>query len=438
MSAVEARAAAGEAPSLSERRRLAALSFISAVLVILTFWMLIPPRFTDTTVTDYLGFYRPVALNIAAGRGVTTADGSLGSLYPPGYPLLLAGLFQIASATGLPQAHLLATMSVVCSGLTIVFVYLIASLVWTPRVALSAPFVAIFYPLNLALTLQPYSEVPALTLLFGGLYCGFSQLLREGIRYGTYLACGLLIGVSALIRPAHIAVLVPLGLVVYALGVPVPRRSKSMACIAMAAGYLIAVAPWELYVYAKTRQLIPLSTNGPPSIVDGLTFAVNPDAAFRTPVTLPDDVRSLQQDILDKRGQLQTASDIASMMAAELTTRPLAVARLYLIKMARSWFATDAGNMERVILPAQCIYLLVALISTSLAARGDRTHRVIAGAIWMLVFYFWLMTTIVLSICRYMIPASMLIALLMPALATTLRARYQNRLDDSSLATTVG
>jgi hypothetical protein len=50
--------------------------------------------------------------------------------------------------------------------------------------------------------------------------------------------------------------------------------------------------------------------------------------------------------------------------------------------------------------------LLIAVVSTALAWRSQSVHRHATIAIWLLVVYFWGMTTLVLSIYRYMVPAA--------------------------------
>jgi hypothetical protein len=87
-----------------------------------------------------------------------------------------------------------------------------------------------------------------------------------------------------------------------------------------------------------------------------------------------------------------------------------------LLKLVRSWYATDAGRLDAIVLLIQIPYLLIAVVSTTLAWRKQTVHRQATIAVWSLVAYFWVMTTLVLSISRYMVPAAALLTLLSPAL----------------------
>ena len=50
--------------------------------------------------SDYVAFYEPVAEGILDGRGLTLPDGSLAIRYPPGFPALLAGVFDSGALLG--------------------------------------------------------------------------------------------------------------------------------------------------------------------------------------------------------------------------------------------------------------------------------------------------------------------------------------------------
>jgi hypothetical protein len=387
---------------------------VAAALTTLVVWSIVRPDFVQNSLDDYLAFYRPVAQSVLDGRGLTTKSGELALRYPPGYPLLIAGVIAVGASVGLSENVAIAGLILVGTALNIGLVYLLASLVWDRWRSLVAAAVALLYPITMWLTLQPYSEVPTLTLLLGGLYCCVSPFAHRRVGYSVCTFGGLLIGCSALVRPANIAVLLPIILLLL-LWTAMAWRFRVLGCVAMVAGYMCVVAPWELYVYQRTHVVIPLSTGGPPSIVDGLTYGVNSWKSYRKAMRLPADVEQLQRDIYDRQAMLVNVGEIGRLIAQEVAKRPVAVLKLYTLKAMRSWYATDVGNSDIIVLGIQVPYLLLAVAGSVVAWRRQHQRDVVI-TVWTLVAYFWVMTTIVLSICRYMVPASVLLALLVPAL----------------------
>src|SRR5215831_16373312 len=83
--------------------------FVTSILVTFVFWMILPDTFRINESSDYISFYEPVGRNILAGRGFTRADGSPALVYPPGYPLLLAGLFGFSHLLNISEETILST-----------------------------------------------------------------------------------------------------------------------------------------------------------------------------------------------------------------------------------------------------------------------------------------------------------------------------------------
>jgi hypothetical protein len=69
------------------------LVFLASILSTFCFWAILPPQLGINENSDYTSFYEPVARNILAGHGLVTSHGIPAVRYPPGYPILLAGIF---------------------------------------------------------------------------------------------------------------------------------------------------------------------------------------------------------------------------------------------------------------------------------------------------------------------------------------------------------
>lgn len=197
-----------------------------------------------------------------------------------------------------------------------------------------------------------------------------------------------------------------------------PRRAAAAALLIV--GNLVAVAPWQTYVYARTGKIVPLCSNGVPAILDGVTFAVN-DKGYRQGLSVPDDVRTLMQEVFSQRAQLQSPRAAASAVAAAARERPQAAAKLLAIKIARSWYGTDSQRWETPLLAVQLVYL-AALVWASWRAwnASIAIRRANAGA-WILVLYFWGMNVVGLTLVRYLAPVMGLLFVTLPALGKTQR-----------------
>src|SRR5687768_9980101 len=101
-------------------------TFLMAVIVTLLFWAILPSSFLQSDPTDYLTYYKPVARNILSGVGFVRPDGALAINNPPGYPILLAGVFSSARIVGLSEDNAHSTFTLLCFGLSSAFVFLLS------------------------------------------------------------------------------------------------------------------------------------------------------------------------------------------------------------------------------------------------------------------------------------------------------------------------
>src|SRR3989442_10604463 len=66
---------------------------LASTLVTVVFWRVLPDTFRVNEQSDYFAAYGPLARNILAGHGFSRGDENPSTVYPPGYPLVLAGIF---------------------------------------------------------------------------------------------------------------------------------------------------------------------------------------------------------------------------------------------------------------------------------------------------------------------------------------------------------
>jgi len=398
----------------AETPKYAILVFFAAMLVSIIFWVTLPPRFEIATSTDFDNYYRPVAMALLNGEGFTFQGLYPAIRYTPGYPLILAGVYGSAQLLGIPEQAALSIFILLGSGLAAALIFRLAAGTWGARPALITAALWITYPFALITFRQANAALSFMVVFYGALLLYWSHIQKQSQSVWAYLACGLLFGIATLIRPVAIWIgLLFCGVLIGVLRkASIPRRLL-LAGLLLTAN-LAAVLPWQVWVTTQTDESALLTTGGVPSIRDGLTFATADKE--RAEIAVPPDVLVLQQSILDQYVDLRTFGDIVSTMWGYIKTEPLAVIELFAIKAARSWYGTDSQQYDRWILIIQIPYLLAIGWGLIAALRHNRPARQLGGIILLIGLYFWGMTTLVLSIVRYMIPAIGLLFILVPAI----------------------
>jgi hypothetical protein len=184
-----------------------------------------------------------------------------------------------------------------------------------------------------------------------------------------------------------------------------------------------------LWAYARTGKVILLSNAGPMGIVDGLTFGVERRTG-RGHLEIPAGVQGIMDGVAERyeRGELGTMSAVVGSIRNEIRRDPRSFAQLMIWKAARAWYATDAIRAtERYAVIVQLSYFALVIPGTYLWWRQSRSARRWIIAAGLIVAYFWAMTTLVLSIVRYMTPVLGLLFLSAAVAADRLLTHLQQR-----------
>ncbi len=383
-----------------------------SIIVTLIFWFILPATYQINENSDYLGLYEPLARNILAGRGFIL-DGMRTGSSPPAYPVLLAGVFGLAHLLNVPESNVLSAFILVCGGLSSICLFLVARSVWGLRAGLVTSLLWISYPVALWLTKQPNSEIAFTPVFYAGFGLFLLALVRKTTSWSVYLIAGLLIGVAMLIRPIAIGTGFVMGALLLVVAHEKPTRLRLLLATMVLAGTLVPVLPWELWLYSTTNKVILISGHGPMSIRDGLTFAAT--GGSRPVGGFSEDVMSLMRDMSNRGDEMQSLGGVIAVIKDEFQSRPLAVAKLLVIKVMRSWYGTDSRRYEVVTMLIQVPYFLLILWGTMTAWKRGGVSRQLSVGIWAIVLYFWGMTVLVVPILRYMTPVMGLLFLLIPA-----------------------
>ena len=378
--------------------------FISSTLVTLLFWIVLPTTFQNTN-SDYIFLYEPVARNILEGRGFMRLDGEPVIACPPGYPLVLAGLFGFSHVLGLPEEAVHAAFNLLSMSLTSAFVFMLARSIWGPFPALISSLMWMTYPFALWLTKLPSSEIPFMVVFYGGFCLFWYVQLRKSHAWPLYFSSGMLMGLAMLIRPIAIGVGFVMGLILWVVRRDTKVSLRLFLSMTILLGNLVTILPWELWAYFTTGKVVALSTNGIGTISNGLTFAIPLDAkSYREGVKVPQDIEILMRDLHARDNEMQSLGGVVTVVKEALQSRPLTVMKLIALKVGRSWYGTDSNRLEALILLIQIPYLALIMWSSMVAwKQGGRAKQLSIG-IGLMVLYFWGMTTISISTLRYMTP----------------------------------
>jgi len=389
--------------------------FLISIIVTFLFWAFVSSGFHTMDATDYLSYYEPVAHNLLNGIGFVRADGTSAIIYPPGYSLLLAGVFAFARVFGSPESLVISGFILLCMGLSSTFVFLISEMIWGAYGGWVSALFFMTYPFVLWLTKQPNSELPFMAVFYASLYLFWLGLKgQKNIGVILFLA-GIFAGAAMLIRAIAIGTGFLLSGLFLALKKDVHLKRRFLLAGVLLLGNFLAILPWQVWVYGQTEQVVLLGTNGVSGIKDGLTFAVE-TKNYRQGIVVPMDVTNLQNEFVAENASLNSLGDIFTTIEKHTREEPVVVLKLVLIKMARSWYGTDSGSLEAIILIIQFFYATLFLTATISIWRCRPEIPGLLLFVWSIVFYFWMMTIAVLSILRYMTPVFGVLSLLAPSI----------------------
>lgn len=358
---------------------------------------------------DYVLFYSPVARHILEGQGIRRAQevGSgdeLATRYPPGFPVLLAGLFGISQATGMSEIVIIWIANIFFTTAGVVALYFLCQMFVPRHIAAGASLLWVIYPLQLWFTQRAHTEVPFVFLFYTSAWLYWSSL--RSLSVWRMFGSGLFLGAAALVRP--IIILLPVLWVgfIYWKKRELGRRCLGL-CTIFLIGYIVVVSPWELHVYRYTHEIIPLATLGIDTIQRGIIYVASPGEAGNR-LLLPVGVTAMIDRVA--QGDYSSFGRIIISLSTEFFSDPISFMLLWFIKTVRAWFATSEKWYEWLTLSIQVAYLVPASIGALLLFR-QRVLRPLLLWAALTIGYFWMMTTLTYPVMRYIIPTMGLIML---------------------------
>jgi hypothetical protein len=350
---------------------------------------------------DYESFYRPVAENLREGQGFSLS-GAPALRYPPGYPTALAGIYAFTDALGLERGTGVTAFSLACMGFAAVALFALTEKVFNIPIAALTTILWITYPLNLFIASSTGSEAFFMVVFYACVLVLFSGLVRGNPTLTTALATGALAGAASLIRPIGVFVGVALAVVLFVVCRSLVLRRRLLLGAAVIFANLLVIAPWLVWSSARAGDIVPLSTAGPASVLDGLTIGADPSEP--RDVDLPMSAREVTERAWHERGALTSTAAIASFLLEQSGQRPVGVISLIGGKALHSFYASESRRLDTLLAFVQLPYVVLIGLGLMKARGAEGPVAIFLVVSVVLSLYFWAMTIAALSIVRYMTP----------------------------------
>jgi len=210
--------------------------------------------------------YLALASSLAEGRGFSYPPADPGQPEPerfgraPVYPLFLAGVLTAAHALGADALVSIRLAQAAVGALGIWLIARLAARVAGIQAGLIAAWMAALHPPLVWTPAYVFSETVYMVLALGHVHATADLLAgRDRARPAPWLWSGLLGGLAALTRPAHLFYLMLLGL-------HLTRRGRLVAAGLLLAGALAAIAPWTARNAREYGRFVLIASEG------GITF----------------------------------------------------------------------------------------------------------------------------------------------------------------------
>ncbi len=374
--------------------------FIVSVLFSILFLLILGdfgPSEHEQPGSDFFARYKPVAESLMQGQGLTK-EGEVLTSSPPGYPIILSGIFLVSDWTGINEIQLIVFFNVIFVALASCLLFLIGEALFSRKMGLIASVLWLSYPFNLWFIKNPHTEVPFILLLYLGIFLYILSIKKMNFFY--IIMGGFAIGASSLIRPNSMLLVLVLAILVF-LFKRLSFKKRLLFAFLLIMANLSILFPWELYVFQDTGEIIPLSTMGSTILVRGLTFTVQEgEGGDRTPIS------SELQEFMEKvRTQdFENKQEMISFAFGEFRKNPSIFFELLWLRITRSWYATSQQWYEGIILAVQIPYLAAALYGLVYAFRKRKEKILSMVLILAVILYFYALTLSTHTILRYMVP----------------------------------
>ena len=274
-----------------------------------------------------MSWYDGVARRLLAGWGYVGFDWAPTAHWPPGYPLLLAGVYAVFG----PSLLAAKLVNAVLATATVVLTHRIGCELGRSRVGLLGALILALFPGDILFSPTILSET-----LFGTLFCAALWLFlrwtnRAAERATAWFAFGLLLGVATLVRGTALVVLPTFTLAWLACGTGI--RRAAWRSVVVAAGLVLALVPWTARNYLRLGYPVLVGTNGVAAIWVGQSaYSASDEILPPSPATAAEGPALRNPELEVHLARTRTREALAWMVAHPdrlVTMAPAKIGRMY-------------------------------------------------------------------------------------------------------------
>ena len=325
------------------------------------------------------------------------------SNYAPGLPLLVGAVFELAGTDSVRTARVILAL---LASLAIPLSFLLGRRLAGDGAGLVGAGLVAFYPTLIGDSGMLLTEPLAGTLLISAVLVLLMARDRSGVWLWT--ASGALFGLTAMVRPEYLGILLAVALVAWLIRRPGSLGRYSTGPVALILGALVVVAPWTARNLFDEGRLIPLSTGGGQTLFAGSflpsdgdpqkvlpeLFERNPGllesprvAAFESPSEVPPEIAF---EVLASKELPGVETDMAltrigrSQYVDALMGQPLELAVFLGNKAHRIWWRGRASLTDH--LPGKLLHWTIAvlgLVGISLLVARRRFEAILIASIFL-------------------------------------------------------
>lgn len=360
----------------------------------------------------YFGDYTGQVNNLIHSRNLVANEKVL-NRYTPGYPLILYSSFIISKILHIKISYSLFLLASLFIAFSTVIIGEIAYLFYKTKIlAVSAGLLYTTHPYVLQGLSKVMSITPFMTFFYFSLLVYFIFITKKYTNFFYPIVIGFLLGISMLIRPIGLFLPIVLSILAFVYVKKLGIYKRLLISLIIILSSIITILPWQIYNYNHGQRIL-LSSDEVASIIDGVSFNNHPR---KNHLKLPADVDSLSR-YLSTSG-VTTRSEFFKIAFQQFVNKPITMVKLILIKAARSWYGAfgQETKKERIKLVIFGLYFILTSIALFKINFKQRAWLIFGMTNLVLIFYFWSMTILVVSMARYMYPVFGLTVIFIPAI----------------------
>lgn len=366
---------------------------IAALVRFVALWL-----FPDIPLDDMAnGAYLGGAHLLLYGNGFS--DSSYPVLGPPLYAIFIA----LCSSLPGNEQMLVKIAQIIIDSLTVAIIYLIAREMFGLTAALLSAGIWAIYPFAVYCAISIGSETLFTFFLSVFVLLALHSLKSPSLK--LYSSSGICLALATLTRGTTL--FFPIIFLAVVLLWSTPKYPWFKRCLAFLVSFVLVIFPWSLRNYIVLDEFIPVATSGQMVFLRGAdeSFFTIEDAEKNVPLYIEKMRLKGIHEPLPASGPGQKADFLARIATERYKERfyaePETLIPFLLTKLARLWYATESGRNQALIVSANAIIYLLALLGALLAWPKKNE------CFWLLLAilgYFVAIHTVLIPLFRYMLP----------------------------------